>query len=394
MNITTQSQQNCLEQIIDTLPNTSKYLDKFYYEDGSSGLSLFYCFLAKYSNDESYYNQAEEYFNISLKNIHPKYYKKIYPTDTYDAKLASFGRLLLYLNKNGFVSESYDEYLNQIDDMLDDALNVKIKMKDFDLTSGTLAHGYYLYCQLDRKDNIRGKLSMIVNEIEKSALQDEDGDYYWTSPTIKNRVYFGISHGSAMMIAFLSALYEEDVEKERCYMIIQKTLNFLLKNKRTQVNGLFPHFVGDDEGPKQLSLCYGDLGVGYGILRASQIIKDQPNIRLIADEVLDACLLRKKEDKLTHDASLTYGASGLSYLFDKIYRTTNTDVYKERADYWSSQILNYQSKSSEFAGFESIFNDNKTMCTSYSWGIIGIGITLMKSLDSTLPNLDGLNQLI
>lgn len=389
-----ESQKICLDKIVAVMPSVDKYIDNFHVEDGLSGLCLFYCYLAKYSGDTAYYSIAERYFEEALEKIHPKYYKKIYPTDTYDSKLASFGKLLIFLKNNDFVDEDYSSLLEQIDETLEPLLYTKFKIKDFDMWSGALAHGHYYYYRSDENDTLRKQLSELVFEIDTNALKDSDGDYYWVSPTIHHRVYLGISHGSSMIIAFLSALHEKGIEQELCRSIILKAANFMLKHKRSQDQGLFPNFIGDEIGPKQFSLCYGDLGIGYGLLKASQVLTDNNKITEIAQEILSKSLKRTREDNLTIDASNTYGAAGLAYAYDKIYRVTKEQRFEKRASYWHSQIVNYQTKNDEFANFENIFPTKKNMSVSYSWGIAGIGISLMKSIDNSLPAADGFNILI
>ena len=81
---------------------------------------------------------------------------------------------------------------------------------------------------------------------------------------------------------------------------------------------------------RQFSQCYGDLGPGYALLKANRVM-NVPAWDAVCREVLDNCLMRRKEDNLTWDASIVYGASGLAAFFEKIYNLTGDIRYKQAA---------------------------------------------------------------
>jgi lantibiotic biosynthesis protein len=382
--------------IATTLPNIAHYLKDFTVHEGWLGVSLFYCYYAKFTDNDHYYDQAEQYLDKALANVDPQFFKKESRTDSYDNNLASLGKFFQLSVKNGFLDLDVNSFLDNIDHTMAYLMQSKIDVGDLNLFSGALASGhYFLHRDLEQPVVIES-LKKILKGIESHAQQDEDGDWYWYTRSLKNQVFLGVSHGSSMIISFLAALAESGIEKEKCLYIIRRAVSFMLKQKRTINNGLFPITVGDPLEAKQFSLCYGDIGPGYGLLRAGLALNDR-NIYQEAQLVLDNCCQRRYEDKRTWDASLLYGASGLAYSFDKIARldVENAKKFSEAADYWYQQIPKYAVHNSEFAGFSSMMSKaTHSHKTSFSWGIIGIGISLMKYLDPKMPNLDGFNILI
>jgi hypothetical protein len=232
------------------------------------------------------------------------------------------------------------------------------------------------------------EISFLVYNIYNFATQDKDGDFFWKSPSLYNRVYLGISHGSCLIISFLTSIYEMGIEKELCAKILEKAINFIKKHyRKSKYRGLFPNMIGDKIEPMQFSLCYGDIGVGYALYRYSKVFSNS-EIQSFASIILDDCLLRTKEDNLTLDASIYYGAAGLAIAFEKLGYISKDSRFSKRADYWNEQILSYSLHSNNYAGFKSrLVEEGVIWEISFGWGIVGIGLTLMYFDKESLPPL-------
>ncbi|WP_294200010.1 lanthionine synthetase LanC family protein [uncultured Chryseobacterium sp.] len=380
-------------QLIDKITESlEKYSDEevlknVSYETGLLGYSLYYLYLSKYTGDQKYTTTAEEYFNKGLASFNPKTFQRVHGTDSLDAHLAHIGRYLIFCENNGLLSVSSEEYLLNLDQILFGLMKSKINIKDFDSGTGALAAGYYYLARLKSGSDVQEQLIFLINSIDEAAFQDDTGDYYWKCPSLYDRIYLGISHGSSLIISFLTSVYEAGLEIQLCEKIIRKATAFLIKQYReSDYKGLFPNMIGDAIEPMQFALCYGDLGIGYALLRASQLLKDSDTADF-ANVILNDCLLRTKEDNLTLDAGIFYGASGLAITFDKLGTLSDDIRYIQRADYWNQQILTYAMHSNDFAGFKSrLLEDNILWQVSFGWGILGIGITLMYFDDASLPS--------
>lgn len=354
-------------------------------ESGLPGLSLFYYYLGLYKSENNYSQKAYEYMEQGIALLNPANFKRIYATDTIDNHISNIGKLLEFVNKSNFIELDANDYLVDLDNVLHKLMLSKISISDFDFNSGALAAGYYYINRMGHDHSVKSNLKILVEGINDKALVDSDGDYYWKSPSLYGRVYIGLSHGSAMIISFLCNVYNKGIEKELCIYVIKKAINFVLKQQRSEYNGLFPIYVGDKIEAKQFSLCYGDLGVGYALYRAAIAIGGE-DITEKSLNILNNCLNRRYEDKLTLDASITYGVSGLAILFEKIFDLSSNAIFKDRAAYWYSKIPCYSIHNNEFAGFKTRLVDASPIWNiNFGWGIIGIGIAIMRALKSELP---------
>ena len=374
---------NCIDNFSD-----SEQLHNPSYETGLSGFALYYLYLSKYKNDKSSILKAERYLNKAISSLDLKNFKRVYDTDSLDAQLSHIGRFLLFCNKHNLLDTDSNDYLKQLDDVLFDLMKSKITIKDFDSTSGALASGFYFLSRTESGVSQDEKISYLVNSLDNFSKKDKDGDYFWHSPSLYDRVYLGISHGSALIISFLTNVYKCNIEKDLCVKIIDKAVNFLFKQyRKSKYKGLFPNMIGDKIEPMQFALCYGDIGVGYALLKAAKILSSV-KIEIFSNMILDDCLLRSKDDNLTLDAGIFYGASGLGIAFDQISLISSDQKFSERADYWYQQIPNYAIYENKFAGFQSRLSKNDILWNvSFGWGILGIGISLMCNENRTLPSL-------
>jgi lantibiotic modifying enzyme len=361
------------------------------FEAGILGLALFYIFYSAFTDDKKYLDKAEGLILKAFRNLNAETFQRSYKTDTIDNQLAHFGRFIEFSKQNNLIAFDVDEYLLKLDSILFDLMKSKADLGNFDYQSGALAAGFYLIDRVDEVDDIREKLSYLLFKIEEKSISDSDGGIYWTLPTLHDRVYLGISHGSALMISFICNVLERRIEVDTCSEILSKAIKFLMKQESDFGKGLFPNYLNDSEpGPKQFSLCYGDIGIGYALLRTGQLLGDR-NIEEIADRILLDCLNRKKEDNLTLDASITYGAAGLATTFEKIFRYKNDDRYLKASNYWYEKIVEYPTFANEYAGYKSrVAGENDSGNLGFSWGIAGIGVALMRSLNRELPDISSL----
>lgn len=358
------------------------------YETGLLGFSLFYALLAKEHTNKEYQSKAEAYFETALEALDIHNFKRTYTTDSLDAHLAHLGRFVLFVNEHKLLNIDANQHLNQLDEILFTLMKSKISMKDFDSLSGAMASGYYYLARQEAGGNVAEQLTYLLDSLEIFAEQEGEG-IYWSSPRLANHIFLGISHGSAMMISFLSRLHDLNIEQERCKKLMEKAMNFMTKQyRKSSYPGLFPNKIGDKVEPMQFALCYGDIGNAFAIYRAQKIMK-KDSLNAFADLILSDCLQRTYEQNLTLDAGIFYGVSGLAIAFQKLGDITKDPRCYDRADYWMEQIPKYAIHDNEFAGFKSRLDDRNWLWNvSFGWGILGIGCTLLTHNNKRLPNLD------
>lgn len=361
------------------------------YETGLLGYALYYAFLAKYKNEPSHITTAETYFDRAMEALDIARFQRVYDTDSIDGHLSHIGRFIAFVNEHNLLNIDGDQYLASLDGILFDLMKSKISIQDFDSLSGAMASGYYFLSRKRNGINVDDELKFLILNLENFAQKDKDGDYFWKSPSLYQRMYIGISHGSSLMISFLCQAHTFGIETETCERIIRKAANFVQKQyRKSPYKGLFPNMIGDPIEPMQFALCYGDIGTGYALFEAAKVIKDD-HLSALAEVVLSDCLTRTKEDNLTLDAGIFYGASGIVIAFDKLARISADERFEKRKVYWYQKIQEYKGESNEFAGFVSrLDKESHLWNVAFGWGILGVGITLMSYSDKKFPPIDKL----
>ena len=360
------------------------------FETGHLGTALFYYYYAAYSDRPSYINRANDIVERSLGSFTVGDFEKVYGTDSLDNHLSNIGRFIEFANSGKFIAIDPNSYLTNFDEILFQLMKTKMEVHDLDINSGALASGYYFLSRLKSSKACREPLEYLIGMLPKIAHVDIDGDFYWESPSLYGRIYFGLSHGSAMVISFLCSLAEHGIAVPECHAIIKRSVAFVLKHQRSQDKGLFPIQLGDVVESKQFSMCYGDIGVGFALLRAAITTGDEILEGRAMDILLD-CAKRTRQDGLTLDASITYGASGLAATFARLNQILAHPDFSLAEKYWYNQIPHYAYHNNEFAGFKTrLLSTEPIWNICFGWGIIGIGISLINSRNRALPEISSL----
>ncbi|MBP2616594.1 lanthionine synthetase LanC family protein [Chryseobacterium jejuense] len=392
--------QNIINNIITQIDQNISIFSDASIEYGKMGAALLYYYCYKHFDNKEFLDKGElmieESIHLLSKISTDNEYIPKYKGDSVAQTLASFGKGMMFIQNNFDLEYDFSEYYEYLNDTLYETVKQDLDRKDYDYFSGSLASGYYF---LNRYIHDKDPYSkQVLNEITASILDNavvlNQEEVYWPSPSYSNQVYLGLSHGSAMIINFLTKIYEYEIletEEQRFKDIVCKAVYFLMKQKRNQINGFFPYRYPNAEivNETQLSMCYGDLGILYALYNAAKKFQ----IKEFEEEIVHMLCessRRKLKHSHTQDSSILYGSSGLYYMFADLYNRTSEKIYAESSQYWYDQITSYWSADKEtLAGFQFDYEDDQQIHPSakysFFWGITGIGITLMQGSDKKLP---------
>jgi hypothetical protein len=396
-------EKNLLE-IIDSIDKNVQLFDDASVEYGKMGLALFYFYCHQHYNDEKFLEKGEHLINESIiwiSNIGQVQFTPKYRGDSLSNVISSFGKGLLFLQYNWDYSYDFESFYVVIEDTLEELTARNLKEKDFDYFSGALSAGYFFlnkyYYQKDEKSKLI--LNKIYLSIQECAVHASPNEVYWKASYVyHNLIYLGISHGSAMLVNFISKLIKCNViENDNLNKdFLNKAVNLIVNQKRALVEGFFPNFYTDEAVEKELptifGVCYGDLGVLYALHNANEILKDSSLEAKITSMLISASQ-RKMNPKHTYDAGLLYGASGVFCVFKELYEITQVLPYKECYKYWFKQIMVLKNPQIERkAGYTFICTPkeiNQSISDEFSlgWGLAGIGISLLVEINPNLPSL-------
>lgn len=393
--------QNIINNIIIQIDQNISIFSDASMEYGKMGAALLYYYCYKHFDHKEFLDKGElmieESIHLISKISENNEYIPKYKGDSVAQTLASFGKGLMFIQNNFDLEYDFSEYYEYLNDTLHETVKQELERRDYDYFSGSLASAYYFLNRYihDKDPYAQQVLNEITISIIDNAVILNQEEVYWPSPSYNNQVYLGLSHGSAMIINFLTKIYEHGIletENERFKDILYKAVNFLMKQKRNQINGFFPYRYPNSEisSETQLSMCYGDLGILYALYNAAKKFQ----LEEFEDDIVNM-LYESSQRKLKHshtqDSSILYGCSGLYYMFADLYHRTSEKVYAETAQYWYGQITSYWNADKKtLAGFQFDYEGDQQIHPSakysFFWGIAGIGITLMQGSNKQLPS--------
>jgi lantibiotic modifying enzyme len=277
--------------------------------------------------------------------------------------------------------------------MMEDAL-----CGNFDLFYGAIGIALFF---LSRKQFVfqRDYIEDLLRLINSKAIYDSD-TARWPAFDIEksavNKAEFnlGFAHGIPSILMFIIKCSEKGFRINASKELVCKGINFLLSFENVQGSrSNFPGLVDFDEPDKhskysRLGWCYGDLTIGYTILKAGQHFgKHELKKKGIA--ILLECAKRKDLSRnYVNDAGFCHGTVGIAQVF---YRANllcpNTDLL-EAQNYWTSKTLEQARYMDGMAGYKFFYNEKLIKNTSLIEGIAGVGLFLLSQTSNQPHNWD------
>lgn len=387
--------------IIDKIKRIKKELDSSYDSlqdvgvlSGLSGVLLFQFYYSKLF-DEPYGNNVQ-------KEILRLCYDKInggYESPTYCAGLAGMGWTLDHLYQHGFISEGNDEYFLDFESYLYKVMIKYISGSYYDFLHGALGIAFYFTKRLENTNSgklrkeYKGYLLEFIQKLKYCSLQKSTGRSWlsWTSTGEKD-VNFSLSHGISSIINFLSRLIEIDDFGTMPLQLLTDTIDFLTSNEIQHENSesVYPSWLKEKGALSRVAWCYGDLGIGLSLFKASLTLKDDD----LKDKALDVLVKTSNrtdpEQSKVIDAGICHGAFGNALVFYKLFNKTKKSIFRETAEFWFNQGMEMGRFKDGLAGFkewsnrENIWINSNTLLT----GISGIGLVLIDYLSNFENNWD------
>jgi uncharacterized protein (DUF1499 family) len=375
-----------LEKIHDCLEENTK-LNGIGVSNGILGKSLFYYYNYLYTQDEKWVELAVGLIEEALELLTNDYTSISPQTDIIEAAI-----YLRFLMKNQVLSDEVEFILNDLEELIDEIFNTRLKKGDLDGIKGVFAPlQYYLYAQKD----VNEKLNQVFQLVQQNAVVNETEAYWYFDLRSSDDSYveLGYNHGVSGIISFLIDCYSNNVYKEESLILINKGLHFLEKQQDKSRTCWFPQTTNNNDFLHYHNLSYGDLGIGYTFYKTGQILQNTYWINIGIEILENAAKYRDEDETFIRDANMIYGASGLYSFFDMMYRLTKNDHFKLAKDYWYENIFEKGNNDTIWAGFNTYYNGIYEFAQlGMSQGILGIGLTLLsKELDIKNEYLNFLN---
>ncbi|MDR2585329.1 MAG: lanthionine synthetase C family protein [Prevotellaceae bacterium] len=306
--------------------------------------------------------------------------------------ISGFGWLCEHLRKLGLLDKEDIEFLDDLDPFLYQAMMSDMRRGNYDYLHGALGVGtYFLSCF--NKKGVAGYVGDLLTELEKSAIECENGAVKWISvlkhETGEKGYNISLSHGMSSIAAFLIGLFELNFETERVAKLLTKTIAYIL-NQITFVEGsisYFPSYSKESSAENhfsRLGWCYGDLGITYILRKASIILKNKEWEDLAIRIVLHNSCRRDLQSNVINDAGLCHGSAGIAHIFWNLYQDTRLEKFKETTDYWmnvTSQMDRYTDGMAGFKAWRTEEYGGFVKSDSLLEGISGIGLALLSQME-------------
>jgi lantibiotic modifying enzyme len=307
------------------------------------------------------------------------------PMSTFCGGLAGLGWLLIYLNKHNIIDMDADEYLEELDELLDIELDRMLQTKNFDILHGAMGLGVYF---INR--NKESSVIKIINALIADKKEMAPGIAWsrFDAYARKDYIYdFGLAHGNAGTLYFLGKCCKAGIMQQECKALIDGSIEFFMDNIQPESAGsFFPNSIAvkhyKTDAPQvqmsRVAWCYGDLGILHTLLLISVWRED----KILKDKVLTMLLKvaerRSVPESMIKDAGFCHGTVGNSYLFKNIYKLSGNVVFSQTADYWLEQTMNFcRNEPSSVGGF--LFYKGDTGFTpqiDILSGTAGVGLVL------------------
>ena len=357
---------------------------------GTAGISMFQFHYSKYLDNDKHATLATEILESCIQNI-----KVPNISMSFCSGISGLGWTLCQLAAEEFIENDLDEFFIKIDEAVFDTMVSNLRRGNFDFLHGGIGNALYFLnrYRITNSDKLKitYKERLLDFIIELELLSEKDGCYVkWPSKmdfSNKGKSYdLGLSHGIAGIISFLAKLYNYDDFRQQTEDLFRGAIRYLLsyQNSKLDTVSLFPSSISEKGGSYscRLSWCYGDLGIGIALYNASKVLNDK-TLEIDSLKILEYCTDRTHpENTGVCDASICHGSFGICLVFNRIYRETGNQQFKNAAKFWLEDGLKKATHKNGHAGFKQWDTQEQNWYSTLSVleGISGIGLTLINYL--------------
>jgi lantibiotic modifying enzyme len=321
---------------------------------GLAGIILLQSLFLQQSKNKKFKKEVDKNLNLLIETIE----KQENPASGFCDGLSGIGWLFMYLNEKKIIQIDINDFLKEMDEVLEDELDAMIETKNFDLLHGALGVGLYF---LKRKKYQVVEKIVLALDASCDVIGNEIVWKRFDYTRHKKFIYdFGLAHGNIGVLYFLGKCYQNKVLSEIVHKLLEGGINFYVAN--IQDTGLygsyFPYekLVDDYKNPSsgshsRLGWCYGDPAVLRVLVFISSCIEDEYHQQMFTDLSIRSATERKKIRSGIVDACFCHGLSGVLYQCINLYKKTQNEVLLQLMEYWISKLIILGDKSKTKFGY-------------------------------------------
>lgn len=356
-----------------------KDVDNISLYQGISGIALFYYNLYRLTKEEKHLNELNKIIETLFEKLNNSTYNY-----SYCEGLSGIAHLIYFLKQKKIIDEDVEDTLKEIDSILYNwAINYTSDIESIDFLHGSLGTLHYL---IDRKYTKAKTLLYKIKEVIEKDIEEGKTSFE------TNVVNCGLAHGNISYLLIFSNYLEKYPKDTIIENFIFKVINLQLKYKSRNSNSLsvFPSIVyANTNEPNNYDIpmgwCYGDQTAVFGLNKAAKIIDDDKVLSLTKEIAYHCCkrdTIIKSFFSEESDACFCHGTSSAAYLFKKMYKTYNEDVFNDKYELFINYTLDRRKFPDVISGYKKYSNitGENEVSNSLLDGISGIGIVLIDYL--------------
>jgi len=396
------------ERITDILARLDKQLTKEFINDnpvsisfasGHTGIAMFYGYYYLLTKNEEHRDKCESIIERLINRVSVQ--EKI--SHTLCDGIAGVAFCANHLMERKVIDADPD-FLDDIDDFLLRSCMNKLNKANYDLLHGGLGIATYLFHRGERN---YGSLSDVVDALHRRSVITDQGQFWiWTMDSSKDkkpRVNFGLSHGLASIVGFLSHLVKKDMGGEHTRTMLRNTVAYIRNRSNPKYSKMFlpdTRLAFDVEpdverntlkGRSRLAWCYGDLGASLPMIDAAEALNDN-DLKELSLWMAGNCVLKKTfEETGVADGGLCHGYAGSAHIYNRLFLKTGDRLFKGASEHWTEELFRFIDHHGGIELFKDFNGLTKELETSHTFlkGSAGAGLALISLLDSNIsPDWD------
>lgn len=341
---------------------------------GAAGLALFLAYYAKFTDEQKYLDRAVEAIQFSMESFIQED-----PVFTLAGGWAGMGWTLAHFQREDFLEVDINELFEDIHPFLEKVLRQNIDAGIYDFLHGGIGIAHY-YLENETAPNRDNLLNYTAQKLQQLTYRNNEFHPLQEQVFHKRPAFtfnLGIAHGIPGILSFLALLKQHGFYAAHTNECLKAGADWMFQQKLGEkVGSIFPKkmIAGEPQGfPSFLGWCYGDLSIGSALLQVGNFLSDTD----IIDQTLVVTQLaafRSVPLAKVDNPYFCHGSAGVAFIFKQLAKKTGNDIYKNAADFWLKETIQYFEKEEFLAFFDRKLENLERSLLA---GISGIGLVLM-----------------
>ncbi|WP_299211116.1 lanthionine synthetase LanC family protein [uncultured Dokdonia sp.] len=270
--------------------------------------------------------------------------------------IAGVGFCLHYIQENNLSEYDLEDTLEEIDEILEDTMyETGQNENNFDPLHGSIGIALYLI----KRKKYFSSIAILVQKIYDKIIKDEH-EFKWQTYDqfrTKKMVYdFGLAHGNASLLFFLSKCYNHNINSDLSKDMMYNIISFYNRNEQKieETGSIYPSSISvesyssNKQSFSRLAWCYGDLGALHALFFAATSLEDKLLIKHFKDLIIQTTSRKEPAETIIKDACFCHGSAGLAHIYSKLSKKIDDYRVKEAATYWLKETLGYKKSDDVF----------------------------------------------